>query len=240
MQNTAAHSATVERHRSVMRYALAGAFVIKIALAQPTAVLEDLEQRALQALSKTQRAGSWPAAQKSRNDLQRKLIAAIGLESAPAGRPISAFAYAPKKTMGRVPAVIILRTHADGDDAAFALLGTALAQLEMVVIELDARADHSTFSHLAEGVAPQGLIQQDVRSVLAYLKANAAVDSTRLGLVGEGLAGTIAAAINPELSAAVVLDGAPDFAKVLNNLRHVTSNQSPDSCLLLPGILHFA
>jgi dienelactone hydrolase len=71
---------------------------------------------------------------------------------------------------------------------------------------------------LVRGVTPQGLIQQDVRSVLAYLKVNREVDATRLGLVGEGLAATIAAAINPDISAAVVLDEAPELATMIKEL----------------------
>ena len=38
----------------------------------------------------------------------------------------------------------------------------------------------------------------------------------------------------------MVLDGAPDFTSVIKDLRGLPSNQPPDSCLLLPGILRYA
>jgi hypothetical protein len=223
-----------------MRYVLMGVLAGAIGLAQPSAVLDDLERRALEALNGIQRAESWAAAQTGRNALQRHLSDAIRIEAAPSGRAISASVYAPKSTTGRVPGVIILRTHSGSSDTGHGLLATALAQLEILVVELDARTDHSTLDQFGKGVTPQGLIQQDIRSVLAYLKASTVVDATRLGLVGEGLAATIAAAMNPEISAAVVLDGAPDFATVIKELRGVTSNEPPDTCLLLPGILRSA
>ena len=211
-----------------------------MALAQPLAVLDDLEQRALLAMNGIQRAESWTAAQRNRNELQAQLERAIGLTSAPSGRPISAFAYAPKNTAGRVPAVILLRTHSEVAQTVSKLFPTALAQLGMFVVEVDAQADHSTLDLLGEGVTPQGLIQRNVRSVLAWLKARTDVDPTRLALVGEGLVGAIAAAINPDVSVAVVLNGAPDFTSVIKELREFKSNQIPDSCLLVPGMLRHA
>jgi hypothetical protein len=235
-----AHPERLERQVSLMRYALLGAFVATMAVGQPSAVLDDLEQRALQALTRIPRAESWPAAQRGRSALQRQLMDVIGFDSIPADIGMSALVYVPKKTFDRVPGVIILRTHSDINDTALGLLATALAQLEMIVVEIDVRADHSTLNPLGEGVTPQGRIQRKVRSALAYLKANMAVDPTRLGLVGEGLAGTIAAGINPEVSVAVALDGAPDFASLLKELRLLRSDQLPDPCLLLPGILPHA
>ena len=79
-----------------------------------------------------------------------------------------------------------------------------------------------------------------MRSALAWLKTKTDVDPTRLALVGEGLSGSLAAAINPEVSVAVVLNGAPDFTSVIKELPQLKSNQLPDSCLLIPGMLRHA
>ncbi|HYI96843.1 MAG TPA: hypothetical protein VEX68_25095 [Bryobacteraceae bacterium] len=223
-----------------MRYVL-GTFVSALtALTQPLAVLDDLEQRALLAMNGIQRAESWSAVQRNRNSLQQQLEQAIGLDSVPASRPISTFVYAPRNSAGRVPAVILLRTHVGPAEPVARLFPTAIAQLGMFVIEVDARTDHATFNGLGDGVTPQGLIQQDVRSALAYLKARNDVDPTRLALIGEGLAGSIAAAINPEISVAVVRSGAPDFPSLIKELRDLKPGQLPDSCVLVPGILRHA
>lgn len=214
--------------------------VAVVALGQPSAVLDDLEARAVRALNGIHRAETWPQAQKSRNDLRKQLERAIGLHCLSAGREISAFVYAPKNTTELVPGVVIVRPHTDPAANDAALLPTALAQLGMLVVEVDARSDHSAINQFGEGITPQGLMQQDVRSVLAWLRANPAVDAKRLALIGEGLAGTIAAAINAEVSAIVVLDGAPDFLSLVKELRASTADQLPDSCVLIPGVLRHA
>jgi hypothetical protein len=222
-----------------MRYLLGSIVGAVVALAQPSAVLDDLEHRAVLALNSIQRAESWQAAQRSRTNLQAQLEHALGFDRTPPGKPVSVFIYAPKTTSDRVPAVIILRSHTDPVEAAARLLPTALAQLGMFVIELDERSNHSTLDLLGEGVTPQGLMQRDVRSVLAYLKGNTGVDSKRIAVVGEGLAATIAFAINPDVSAGVVLNGAPDFALMIKELRAL-KNELPDSCILVPGTLRYA
>jgi hypothetical protein len=110
----------------------------------------------------------------------------------------------------------------------------------MFVLELDAQAHHSRLDLLADGVLPQSVIQRDLKIALGYLKARSDVDARRLAIVGEGLAATVAAAINSDLSAAVLLEGAPDFKSVIRDLRSIASDQLPDSCYLLPGILQYA
>jgi hypothetical protein len=219
-----------------MRYVL-GMAVAVVALAQPSAVLDDLEARAVRALSGIPRAESWPAAQSSRENVRTQIERAIGLQSAPGDRAISAFVYAPKNTPGRAPAVIIVRPHPGAADNGAALLPTVLAQLGMLAVEFDVRSDHSAMDQFGERVTPQALIQLDVRSVLASLQANPSVDTTRLALVGEGLAGTIGAAINAEISAAVVLHGAPDFLSMVKELREsnasgfrIRASSYPDFC----------
>src|SRR5688500_16861201 len=126
----------------VMRYVL-GIAVTVVALEQPSALLDDLEARAVRALNGIPRAESWPAAQRDRENLRAQLDRAIGLHSVPAGREISAFVYAPTNRTGPVPGVVIVRPHTDPADNDAALLPTALAQLGMLTVEVDARADHS-------------------------------------------------------------------------------------------------
>jgi hypothetical protein len=129
-----------------MRYLLGSIVGAVVALAQPSAVLDDLEHRAVLALNSIQRAESWQAAQRSRTNLQAQLEHALGFDRIPPGKPVSVFIYAPKTTSDRVPAVIILRSHTNPVEAAARLLPTALAQLGMFVIELEAITQRWTCS----------------------------------------------------------------------------------------------
>ena len=119
-------------------------------------------------------------------------------------------------------------------------LPSALAQLGMLVVELDLRSDHSKLDLLAQGIPPQGLIQDDVRSALAFLKSNSNVDPSRIALIGEGLAAAMAAAINREFAVSVIFNGFPDFASVVKEIHVPSLGTVIDPCILLPGILRIA
>ena len=135
------------------------------ALSQPSAVLDDLEARAVKALNEIPRAESWSQAQKNGGNLRARLEQAIGFQSVSGAREVTVFVHAPKYAAGRVPGVILVRPH--GRDDASASLPTALAALGLLAVEVDVQTHHSALDQLADGITPQALIQQDVRSVLA-------------------------------------------------------------------------
>ncbi len=211
-----------------------------VAVAQSSAVMDDLDGRLAKALTSIPRAETWHAAEQAAGNLRGQVESTLELKRLPAGRTSSALLYIPENLTARVPAVLVLRPHTDPTQLASRSLPSALAQLGMLVVELDLRGDHSNLDLLAHGIPPQGLIQDDVRSALAYLKSNSNVDPSRIALIGEGLAAAMAAAINHEFAVAAILNGFPDFASVVQEIRVPAPGAVIDPCILLPGILKTA
>jgi hypothetical protein len=214
-------------------------FANAIAFGQSADAVNDLERRALASLEGIRRAETWNQVLSSRGAIRTRLEQSLNLSQSIPDSPHSAFLYLAKASVNPGPVVLLLRPHSDPAALESRLLPSAIAKLGISVFELDAGAQHSTFNRLAEGLLPQTLIQRDVRSAIAYLRTRTEVDMKRLVLIGQGLAATTAAAINPEFSAVVLLDGAPDFKSIIETLR-VPDLESLDSCALLPGILRYA
>ncbi len=83
-------------------------------------------------------------------------------------------------------------------------------------------------------------MQRSVRAGLQYLLSRNDVDRQRIGLVGYGMAGTVAAALNPQFSIAVLLHGATDVQNVIHGMRSLTGSELPDTCDLISGLLRYA
>jgi hypothetical protein len=224
---------------SAMRFLLnlfASAFV---AGAQSSATLDDLQHRATESLNSIPLAENWQELERNRAPFRLQLEEALGLRWAPVGRTVPASVYTPKELKGRTAAVILLRPHRNPTEPEVQAFPSALAELGLFVIEVDARADHEQLKLLAEGITPQTLIQQSVGSALAFLKSNESVDSTRIALAGEGLASVVAAAIHPEIAVAVMLSGLPDLHTMVRQMRALNGKDNPDHCTLVPGLFRF-
>ena len=134
-----------------MRFLLSLFACAFFAAAQPSALLDDLEQRAIAALNRIPHAENWQEIERTRAAFRVQLEDAIGLGWAPAGRPVSAFVYTPKNLTGRVAAAVVLRPHTNPTESEAKVLPSALAQLGLFVIEVDTRLDHSRLDLLADG-----------------------------------------------------------------------------------------
>lgn len=55
-----------------------------------------------------------------------------------------------------------------------------------------------------------------------------------------GLAATVAAAIDPQFTAVLVADGAPELKEYLHSIRLAPASELPDTCNLVPGLLKYA
>jgi hypothetical protein len=66
------------------------------------------------------------------------------------------------------------------------------------------------------------------------------VDPARIGLVADSLAGTLAAGLNPELSAVVLTHAAPDLKEELAAMRSLGPADLPDGCLIVTDLLDYA
>lgn len=223
-----------------MRTILLALVFLVTAGAQPQAILQDLEDRALDALSSLPRAGSWAEADKQRSPLRRKLERSLGFDRASAAAAAPALLYVPKKLATGAPAVIIVSPHENPKSADAQIFADSLARLGFVVLHLDMRPHHARLDLLRNGVTPQGLMQRDIRSALAYLVSRGDVDPKRIGLAGTGLAATVAAAVNEQFSAIAVTDGGPDFREQLRSMRALRGKDLPDTCALIPGLLRYA
>lgn len=222
--------------------ALAAMSIIHVAvgLAQPAAVADDLQKRAIAAMNGLRRAETWQQVLSSRQFTRARIQQSLNLNRTMDVEAAPAFIYSPKAAATPTPAVLLIRPHDDPAEVESRRLPAAVAQMGILVLELDVRAHHSRLDRLVDGVLPQGLIQRDIRSAIGYLRSRPDVDPKRLAVLGNGLAATIAAGINSELSAAILLDGAPDFTRIISEFRALDPQQAPDSCTLIPGILHYA
>ena len=200
---------------------------VTVAAAQPSAVLNDLQHRAATALTRIPRAETWAQAVKYREFTKTRLRESLNVRSDTA----SAFLYETRHRQTLSPAVVLIRPHEDPKQPAAHHLPSAFTQLGFTVLEINAHGHHDNLRKLPDGVVPQALIQADVQGAMAYLRSRPDVDPGRVALVGSTLSATLAAALNPEFAAIVLLDGAPDFTSVLFK---------PDNCDLVPGLLRYA
>ena len=223
-----------------MRIILLAAIFLATGAAQPQAILQDLEDRALAALKSAPRAYNRTEVVEQRAPLRRKLERSLGFDRPSAVGSAPALLYLPEKLDARVPAVIIVRPHEDPKSVDSQVFADSLARLGFVVLHLDMRAHHTRLDLLPNGVTPQGLMQRDIRSALTYFVSRADVDPKRIGLAGTGLAVTVAAAVNEGFSAIAVTDGGPDFREQLRSMRALRGKDLPDTCALIPGLLRYA
>jgi hypothetical protein len=210
------------------------------ALAGSQAVLDDLEQRALAALHDLQRVTGKPEIESQRQIILHKLEASLGLEHASEMTALTAFIYAPARLDAPAPAIVLMFPHSDPRQGESRALAATLAHLGFIVLTLDFRADHGRLDLIPLGVTPEGLMQHGVRAGLQHLLSRNDVDRRRLGLVGYGVAGTVAAALNPQFSIAVLLHGSTEMKDVIHSMRSLTGSDLPDTCDLLPGLLRYA
>ncbi len=113
-----------------------------------------------------------------------------------------------------------------------------LVHLGFHVLAFDFRAEHDRLDLLQSGISPAGLVQRAVLLGFEYLVSRPDVDRRHIGLLGDGLAATLAAAINPELSALVLIEPGPGFKERIRRMRDDRSGK-PDLCELVPGIVKY-
>ena len=163
--------------------------------------------------------------------------------------------YVPHGLTEAAPTVLLSSAHAweEGkahpDAQAFAI---NLARMGFVVFIFDAMgqgeragssADHRRSELRLVGVTQQALVQYELRCALQYLRSLDAVDSERIGMAGAdggGFATWIAAALDDDVKAAVIVDDTTDFHEQIRYLRSLDDYELDDHCDLIPGIFRYA
>jgi hypothetical protein len=207
--------------------------------AQPRAVLDGLERRALAALARVPHSKTAAEAEARRGWLRGRLEGSLGLDRVQSGRAAASLDL-PVVSGRPAPAILVLCTHDDPKAESARIFALSAARLGFVILSLDVREDHAALGGLYEGLTPQTLMQGAVRRGLEWIASRTDVDRGRIGLMGSGLAAGTAAALNPRFRAIVLTDGIPDFAEELSRLRASGGNEAPDGCLLIPGLLGYA
>lgn len=221
-----------------MRASFAAAIIAtQCALAQPTAVVDDLEQRAMAALDRIERAGAWAEAERARVKIRSRLEESLALTRASQDSGATVSLYAPGAN-AKAPAIVIVHSHEAPRDKH--RLTASLVQLGFFVLELDMSKSHGSFEWLASGVTPQTLTQRDIRSALVYLKSRADIDPQRIGLIADGFTGTVAAALNPDFNAIALTGGVPDLRQEIRRLRSMGQEGKTDTCYLIPRLFQYA
>ena len=211
-----------------------------VATAQPSAILDDLHARALATLHAIPRASSKREAEAQREPLQRKLEASLGFSRMKqSSGSITAFVYSGEARREPGPAILIARPHEDPRNADTQALIASLVHGGFVVIALDLRPFDNKLDLLPHGLAPIGLMQQEIREGLEYLTRRPDVDARHIGLIGSHLAATFATAINPVIAASVIIEGAPDLEQEITQMLELRGGNLPDPCDLVPGILRY-
>src|SRR5260370_5563051 len=146
--------------------------------------------------------------------------------------------YLPEQSPLPGPAVILLRPHDDPQGAESSMFIGSLGRLGFGVVVLDGRAYHDRLGLFGSGVTPEGLIQHEVRSALAYLRSRPDIDKDKIGIVGSGFPVLLAAALNSEFTAVVSFGEIPDFNAWIKSLRDI-GETPPDTCNLIPGLLRY-
>lgn len=218
--------------------------LVSVSIAQPAApnptslanaVWNDLQERASQAITSLQSQVPLPVA-----ELRARLERSLSLNRVSIPDDAGAQLYLPPSGDARMPAVIVLEPHSDKSNLAQEVFPASLSRLGLLTIVVDTFPDHSRFDRLIAGVTPETLMQAHVRSALTYLRSRSDVDPARIGLVADSFAGTIAAVLNPELSAVVLTHAAPDLKEELAAMRNLSPADLPDGCLIVPGLLDYA
>ena len=178
----------------------------------------------------------------------------LGFQTLP-GVWASAHLYVPNRLPEPAPAVLLSSAHAweEGkahpDAQAFAI---NMVRMGFVVLVFDALgrgervgspADHRRSESLLVGVTQQGLVQYETRCALQYLRSRREVDPGRIGMTGAdggGFATWIAAALDENVKAAVVVDDTTDFHEQIRYLRSLDEYELDDHCPLVPGIFRYA
>jgi hypothetical protein len=217
------------------------------------AILDNLEKRALAALTRVQRAATQAEADQQRPRLRVRLEQSLGVARLPrqfqatvtsfvqrSGYGIedlpAARLYIPDGLIEPAPAVLYYNNH-NPDSQPFAM---DMVRLGFVVLALQpAGKEHKHVELLAAGVSQQGLNQLEIRGALDYLTQRNDVDRKRIGFIGEGLTGIIAAATEDRISAAV-LEGATDLGERIRSARVTDQDGGKDHCDIVPGLLQYA
>lgn len=223
-----------------MKFVLFLLVLMPVLIGQPAvppradAVLDDLQARVSRALSSLRERP--PLTQQ---ELRGKLERSLGLDRVLVQDDVGAQLYTPLSGSDRMPAVIVVEPHSDKSGVSQEVLPATLARLGFLTIVVDTFGDHSRFDRLAAGITPETLMQIHIRSALSYLLSRSDVDSERIALVADSFAGTIAAGMNPELSAVVLTHGSPDLEEEHSAMRNPGVADLPDGCLIVPGLLDY-
>jgi hypothetical protein len=187
-------------------------------------------------------------------DREGYLIEKLVFQTLP-GVWVPAHLYVPGSLSEPAPAVLLSNAHAwtEGkahpDAQAFAI---NMARLGFAVLVFDGMgqgeragspADHRQSELRLLGVTQQGLVQYEIRSALAYLQSRLDVDPERIGMVGAaggGFATWIAAALDEDIKAAVVMDDTTDFHEQVRYFRSLDEYELDDHRPLIPGIYRYA
>jgi hypothetical protein len=204
---------------------------------QLTAAIQDLEQRAKEALTRPITPKTPDQLETKRKFLQRLLELCPNTGDPPDTHRAHGMLYVPKQLSKPAPAVLIVRPHEDPSTSE--ALAKELTSAGLVALVLDIRREHSREDVLSRGLTPQALMQSSIRQALRYLQSQSFADPKRIGLAGTGLVATIAAALNPELSTFVLTDGFPDLTAKLAGLHAMADAHQVDVCDLVPDFLTF-
>jgi hypothetical protein len=213
------------RHECVKTWLLA-ALVAQTAIAGSSVVEDDLERRAAVALSHIHFPTGKAEADGQLEFLVRKLEGSLGFARTRPQSSASAVLYLPARLRASNAAVLLLFPHEDPSRGQCQALAAAMTRLGFIVLAPDLRADHDRLDLLPWGFAPEGLMQNDIRAGLKYLLSRKDVDGRRIGMVGSGLAATVAAA--------------PDMKDLIGQMRDLKGAELPDTCDLIPGLLNYA
>lgn len=217
---------------------LSAVFTVAAARAQPAAILDDLGRRAQAAIDKLEHAHTTEELRASRQQIRSRLEQSLrwGSDMSPQGA-VKATLHLPHTSGGRLPAVLHLRLHQNADAENY---DQVLCAVGVIVLSLDLRSEHDSLGLLRQGTVPEQVFQRAVRGALANLFSRSDVDRNRIGIVGSGFAVTVAAALNPEISAVVVRDGIPNWREYVRDAQLTSQAGSFDSCTLIPALLQYA
>jgi hypothetical protein len=209
------------------------------AAAGSSQVVADLRGRALAALGSLQHPDDVRQAKATRAAWISRLAAALGGGRSYSGRTVSGLLYVPPAASDRAPAIMIVQPHSDPNSGASRTLAGSLCGLGFVVLALDLRDAHQNIDLIPWGLTPAGLMQKQIHAVLNYLLSRADVDPERVGAVGDSITTTIAVALNPRITASVIVDGLPDMARVVETMADSATAGTADWCYLIPGLIRF-
>lgn len=168
---------------------------------------------------------------------------------------VTAHLYVPNGLTDPAPTVLVSSAHgwsegkAHPDAQAFAM---NMARLGFAVLVFDGMgqgeragspANHRQAELRLLGVTQQALVQYEIRVALVYLQSRLDVDPERIGMLGAdggGFATWIAAALDEDIKAAVVMDDTTDFHEQVRYFRSLDEYEIDDHRLLIPGIYRYA